>query len=66
MGFLPAFIIYILFLCVYGFFVAAVLWHIKEYTMSQDLSKVIIRAFLTVILLLGVLSMILFFNIPLS
>ena len=51
MGFLPAFIIYILFLCVYGFFVAAVLWHIKEYTMSQDLSKVIIRAFLTVILL---------------
>lgn len=66
MSLAPALIIYALFLCIYGFFIFAVLWHVREYTMSQDLSKWIIRMFLTIMLLLGILSLILFFNIPFS
>ena len=64
MTFSFALILYSLFLVIYGFFVSAILWHIKEYTMAQDFSKWIIRAFLTIILFLGMLSLFLFFTLP--
>ena len=66
MSLITALIIYALFLGIYGSFIAAILWHIKEYTMDMDFSKWIIRVFLTIIIFLGVVSVILFFNLPLS
>ena len=64
MSLLMALIIYALFLGIYGFALFSVVWHIKEYTTDMDLSKWLIRAFLTVIIFLTAASLILFFNIP--
>lgn len=61
-----ALILYVIFLGVYWFFVLSVLWHAKEYTLPVDYSVWIIRSFLGVIILLNIISLILFFNLPLS
>lgn len=66
MSFVLGLAFYLLFLVVYWFFVVSVLWHLKEYTLPVDYSAWVVRGVLTVIILLNIISLILFFQLPLT
>lgn len=66
MTFTLALIAYLVFLLVYWLFVLTILWHIREYTVPRDSFRWIIWSFLIVIVILNILSLILFFNLPIK
>jgi hypothetical protein len=59
-----ALLVYVLFIFGYWFFVWSVYWHIREYTMPQDQSRLVVQIFMTVIVVLSVISTGLFFTLP--
>ncbi len=65
MGFIAALGLYILFLAIYWFLVFSVLWHLKEYILPIDSSRWIVRGFLTIMVVLNIVSLFLFFQLPL-
>ncbi|MBI2023274.1 hypothetical protein HYT01_01775 [Candidatus Giovannonibacteria bacterium] len=56
--------IYGVFLAVYWFFVLAILWHVKEFSTKKDLSYLSVKVFLSITIILTVISAVLFFNLP--
>lgn len=66
MGFVPALVLYVLFLAVYWFFVLSILWHVREYIVPQDSSRWVIWVFLGVIIFLNITSLALFFSLPMA
>lgn len=66
MSFPVTFTIYMTLLGVFWFFVGSVLWHLKEYTMPDDYSSLIVKIFIIIIALLNLLGLVLFFRIPLQ
>ncbi len=66
MNFWTALGVYILFFVCYWFLVWSIYWHIKQYTMPQDHSSLIVQIFMVVIAILSIGSTILFFALPFS
>ncbi|OGF63931.1 hypothetical protein A2661_02115 [Candidatus Giovannonibacteria bacterium RIFCSPHIGHO2_01_FULL_45_24] len=66
MSFIVALVLYALFLAVYWFFVLSILWHVREYAMPQDSSRLVIWVFLGIIVFLNTVSLALFFSLPLT
>jgi len=57
--------LYIIFLAIYWFLVFSVLWLLKEYILPIDSSRWIIKGFLTIMVVLNIVSLFLFFQLPL-
>ena len=57
--------LYVLFLAIYWFLTFSVLWHLKEYILPIDSSRWIVRGFLTIMAVLNIVSLFLFFQLPL-
>ena len=66
MSFVVALVLYLIFLAIYWFLVVSILWHIKEYAMPQDYSRWIIWVFIGMIAMLNIVSLALFFSLPLK
>lgn len=54
------FVLHIIFLLIYAGFVAALIWHYREYALPNDPGKWIIGTFLVIMVMLAVFSIILF------
>ncbi len=66
MNFLLALVIYIVFMACYWAFVWTILWHLREYTLPNDRSRVYIVVYLAIAITLSVISLLLFFSLPLK
>ncbi len=56
-------ILYILFLVVYWFFISAVLWHFKEYSLPHSYATWVVRGFLVAAIFLNIFSAILLYSL---
>ena len=65
MSFWLALLVYLVFLSGYWFFVWSIYWHIREYTMPQDHSRLVVQIFITTIAALSIITSGLFFTLPL-
>jgi hypothetical protein len=54
------------FLITFWVIVLSVLWHIKKYTTKKDKSSLIIKIFLVISIILTIMAVILFIQLPLS
>lgn len=59
-------IIFILFLSAYILFVVAVLWHLREYILRDDKYRWVTNAFLAIIVIFIIISIVMFFVVPWS
>lgn len=57
---------YALFLVIYWLFVAVIVWHAKQYTTKKDYSATVVKAFFIISILLTMISLVLFFKLPLT
>lgn len=66
MNFWIALVIYLVLLAGYWFFVWSIFWHVREYTLSGDRSRLYINIFFVVAGVLSAVSFITFFMLPLT
>lgn len=55
---------YTFFLLCYWFFVWSIYWHVREYTLPQDKSRIIVQVFFATIGILSIIATGLFFTLP--